>query len=413
MSVSKKFSDNSFEERSLCCGCEACVQVCSKNAVIMREDEEGFLYPVVDSGLCVECGLCEKVCQYVVPVQKNTDKQTAIGGHINDAEVLNESTSGGAFSAIADVWCDANFVVFGAEADGLQVKHSFVTDKKEIRKFRRSKYSQSVIGNSYKYCRKFLDEGKKVLFSGTPCQIAGLKAFLRGKSYDNLLTVEVICEGVPSPLFVRKLDEKIRKERNASIKTLDYRYKDTNKWNFEVMYISYSSFHNHTCGTIKCDRWFNPFWTIWLNHLMSRPSCYKCPYTTPNRVADISLGDLWNVHMYCPDLYNSNKGASLIIVNTAKGKDTVNNALRHSFIGREIDFSQSVKHQSPLRKTIAKNPEREIFMKDLCLMDYDSLCKKWAKRPSMRLLISKYVLGDTYWQKVWLWKLKNIFKLRK
>ncbi len=409
MSIPKNILENSFNAKSQCCGCEACVQVCAKNAIKMQEDKEGFLYPKIDDTLCVECGLCEKVCQYINPVNKNTEPQNAFGGHINDAEVLNESTSGGAFSAIADIWCDDNYVILGAEADGLKIRHSFITDKKDLYKFRRSKYSQSVIGNAYKDCKKFLSEGKKVLFSGTPCQIAGLKAFLKEKEFEQLLTIEVICEGVPSPLFVRKLDDKISKEKNGSINSLDYRYKDGNKWDYEVMNISYSSLHNPASGTIKCDRWFNPFWSIWLNHLMSRPSCYKCLYTTSNRMADISLGDLWGVHIYCPDLYNGDRGASLIVTNTDKGKKIAENILKENFIGRELDFSQALKYQGPMRKSIAENPKREDFMQDLKTMDYDSLCKKWAKRPSLKLLISKYVFG-TNRQKVWWWNFKKKFK---
>ena len=142
---------------------------------------------------------------------------------------------------------------------------------------------------------------------------------------------------------------------------------------------------------------------------MSRPSCYKCLYTTSNRVADISLGDLWGVHIYCPDLYNGDRGASLIITNTDKGKKIAENILKENFIGRELYFSQALKYQGPMRKSIAENPKREDFMQDLKTMDYDSLCKKWAKRPSLKLLISKYVFG-TNRQKVWWWNFKKKFK---
>ena len=406
----KNITDN-FDKKN-CCGCEACVQVCPKKAVCMKEDSEGFRYPEVDSNLCVDCGLCRKVCQYIEPVEKNSEEQRAFGGHIKDSKILNESTSGGAFSAIAECFCDDNYVIFGAESKGLEVFHSYITDKNDLARFRRSKYSQSVIGTSYADAESFLKNGKKVLFSGTPCQIAGLKAFMRGRQYTNLLTVEVICEGVPSPLFVKKLDEKIRNTKNAYITDFDYRYKDSDKWDYEVMCMKYTSLHNPARGTIKRDRWFNPFWSVWLNHLMSRPSCYGCLYTTSNRVADISLGDLWGVHLYCPDLYNSNKGASLIIANTEQGKMIAEKILKENFSGRELEFSQALKYQGPMRKSIAENPDREKFMDDLHTMDYDSLCKKWAKPSSLKLLISKYVYG-TNRQKVWWWKMKNRFKSKK
>lgn len=394
-----------------CCGCEACVLKCPKGAISMHEDDEGFVYPTVDKEACVECGVCEKVCQYISPVQKHDTPLLAYGGHNVDAEVLDQSTSGGAFSTIVDFWCDDNYVIFGAESKGLKVFHSFITDKALLKKFRRSKYSQSRMGTAYRDAKAFLKEGKKVLFSGTPCQIAGLKSYFGGKDYSNLLTVEVICEGVPSPLFVRKLEDKIKAEHGSIIETLDYRFKDGNKWDYEVMKISFFQQDSGKIKSKKKDRWFNPFWSIWLQHLMSRPSCYKCLYTTPDRVADITLGDLWGVHLYCPDLYNSNRGCSLVVVNTSLGKSVLEGTTASGmFVGRELEFSQALRYQGPMRKSISEHPKRRDFITDLqSPMSYDAICRKWAKRPSLKLLISKYVWG-TNRQKVWIWKIKRMFK---
>ena len=156
---------------------------------------------------------------------------------------------------------------------------------------------------------------------------------------------------------------------------------------------------------IKKDRWLNPFWSIWLNHLMSRPSCYKCKFTRPERVADITLGDLWGVHIYCPELYGKNGGSSLVICNTDKGKEVFHKASRRMY-GHELKFEDAIRYQSPLRKNIDENSQRDDFMKDLIgPMDYKSLNKKWAKRPTIKLLISKYVWGNR--QKVALWNLKH------
>ena len=388
-----------------CCGCEACVQVCNHQAIIMQEDEEGFCYPIVDSDTCTECGLCEKVCQYIIPIEKNTQQQFAFGGHVTNNTILEESTSGGAFTAIVDGWCDKDYVVFGATSKGLNVFHTYINNKHELGLLRRSKYSQSIIGTSYKDAQRFLREGKKVLFSGTPCQIAGLKAFLHNKHYNNLLTIEVICEGVPSPLFARKYEEKLRAKYGSGIAELDYRYKDGDRWDYEVMY---TTLHNSK-KYIKRDRWFNPFWSIWINHLMSRPSCYECPYVTSDRVADITLGDLWGVHIYCPDLYNANQGASLVITNTKKGEQVVRDIIGNSFQGRELKFTDALRYQGPMRKSIAKNPNRPAFMEDLRTEDYDSICKKWAERPPLKLLVSKYIFG-TNRQKVTWWKIKQYFQ---
>lgn len=227
-------------DKSQCFGCEACVQVCSKTAIAMVEDEDGFRYPVIDSEKCVDCGLCGNVCPYENMPVRYVDGKYVFGGYSLDEAVRFESTSGGAFSEIVNAYCDENYVIFGAEAKGLEVFHSYITDKTELSRFRKSKYSQSKIGDSYKKAKRFLKEGKKVLFSGTPCQIAGLKAYLGNTNHDNLLTVEVICEGVPSPLYVRKLDQHIEKKYGSKIESIDYRYTGKSlfakgMWDFEKM----------------------------------------------------------------------------------------------------------------------------------------------------------------------------------
>ena len=383
-----------------CFGCEACVQICSRSAIQMSEDTEGFRYPEIDLDLCTHCNKCRDICPADALQEGFKDNKIAWGGcHRND-EIREESTSGGAFTAFVDTWCDSNYVIFGAKATGLDVSHDYVTDKVHANIFRKSKYSQSIIGTSYKDAKKFLKEGKKVLFSGTPCQIAGLRSYLKNVDQRSLLTIEVICEGVPTPHFMRRYDEWMQKKYGSQITTLDYRFKDGKRWDFEVMYIQLKN------GTsFKVDRWFSPFWSIWLSHLMSRPSCYACPFTTTARLADISLGDLWGVHLYCPDLYNENSGASLIVCNTEIGKNALELA-KSQLKGHELKFTDALQYQSPLRKTISMHPDRGEFMEDVVAMDYHSLCKKWAKKPTLRLLISKYVWG-TNRQKVFLWNLKN------
>lgn len=389
------------QKKEQCFGCEACIQACHVNAIQMIEDEEGFRYPTIDLNKCVQCGMCNNVCPYEHFPQKSKDSKIAFGGYHKNESVREDSTSGGAFSAIVEAWCDENYVIFGARAKGLEVYHSYIEDKRELDIFRKSKYSQSRIGNSYREVKQFLKAGKKVLFSGTPCHIAGLKAYLKKENQENLLTVEVICEGVPSPIYMRKYEEYLEKKRNTGIQELDYRYKDKNKWDFQVMHIVLKNGEE-----IKQDRWFNPYWTIWLNHLMSRPSCYECPFTTVERVADISLGDLWGVHLYCPELYGNNKGASLIVCNTEMGKQALELA-KDNLYGHELDFNTALKYQSPMRKSIDMNFKREEFMENLKNPDirYEEICKRWSRQPSLKLLWSKYVWGNR--QKVFIWNVKQ------
>lgn len=391
------------QNKSDCVGCEACVQACSHSAIRIAEDVEGFRYPMVDSQICVNCGLCRKVCPINNMPKRYADNKIAYGGYIKDRAIKDQSTSGGAFSALVDAWCDENYVIFGAETDGLCVKHSYITDKSKLGKFRRSKYSQSIIGAAYKDVRRFLRDGQKVVFSGTPCQIAGLRSFLMNINCDNLLTIEVICEGVPTPHYIRRFSEWIEAKYGSPIDTIDYRFKDCNKWDFEVMQISITS-KSHRKRIFKCDRWFNPFWSIWLNHLMSRPSCYECRFANTSRIADISLGDLWGVHIYCPDLYGKNEGASLVVCNTKKGKEVLEKA-KHLMYGRELSFETALRYQSPMRKSIEYNIKRQEFMEDVLYMDYKTLTKKWAIKPTLKLLFQKYVWGNR--QKVACWNFKQ------
>ena len=392
-----------------CCGCNACVQICPNGAISLVEDEEGFKYPVVDESKCIKCGLCHKVCQYEEHLNKNADKKEVFGGYNKDWQARLNSTSGGAFTAIVDAYCDNNYAVFGATSEGLSVYHKCINDKNEIDLLRKSKYSQSDIGDMYKKTRECLKNNIKVVFSGTPCQIAGLKKYLMNINIDNLLTVEVVCEGVPSPLYMRKLEDYLCKKYSSRIRNLDYRYKDSKKenhgkWDFEVMKIQLENGKE-----LKKDRWFNPYWNIWLNHLMSRPSCYECAYATIDRVADITLGDLWGVHLYCPELYGNNSGSSLVVANSEKGKKVLEQAKKYMY-GHNLDFETAIKYQKPFRECISYNDNRDAFIEDLKNpnMTYNDIVKKWYEKPTFKLLWSKYVWGNR--QKVYVLNAKNKIK---
>lgn len=396
-----------------CFGCEACIQACRHHAIKMVEDDEGFRYPEVDNDKCVKCGACNKACPYEHLPEKFDECQFVFGGYNKDFAVRDRSTSGGIFSAIVDEWCDENYVIFGAAVKGLDVYHTYIDDKKEIDIFRKSKYSQSSVGTSYVDAKNFLKQGKKVLYSGTPCQIAALKNAI-GKSVpaENLLTVEVVCEGFPSPLLLRKYNDYLGKKKGIRIDELDYRYKDGDRWDYEVMNITYSSLHNPGGGTIKCDRWFSPFWIFWADRLMSRPSCVTCPFRTPNREADITLGDLWGSQLYCPELYGQNKGCSLVVCNSAKGIDLFKNVIPYLY-GHELKYEDVLKYQRPMRVVVPANPRRDEFMEDLKALSYRDLCKKWNPKEPLKVLLKKYVWGKNS-QVVWMWnvknKIKNLFK---
>lgn len=377
-----------------CFGCEACSNSCPKSAIFFEEDDEGFRYPRIDFSLCIACKVCENVCPFANMPKKNAISSFVFGGYSLNQDIRFMSTSGGAFSEIVDAFCDDDYAIFGAVSDGLLVKHSCVFNKNEIAVFRKSKYSQSVIGDSYKKAKGFLKAGKKVLFSGTPCQIAGLISCLGDIDKTRLLTVEVVCEGVPSPLYMRKYDEKLHSKYGYGISKLDYRYTGKSvfgngKWDFEIMETVLEN-----DKVIRIDRWFNPFWSIWLQHLMSRPSCYNCQFTEQKRLADITLGDLWGVHSFSAELYGKNSGSSLVVCNSKKGR-TVFDLAKENMFGHELDFNEVLKFQGPFKRHIAENDKRNLFMQDLkSNMSFRDINKKWAKRPTFKLLLKKYIWGN-------------------
>ena len=393
-------------EKSHCFGCEACAQACHVGAIKMIADEEGFRYPEIDQSTCLHCGKCRKVCPAETALLQGRAPLSAWGGYSLDQAVRSESTSGGLFSVLADAWCDADSIVFGAMSDGLKVRHSHVRYGDGIAQFRKSKYLQSEMGTSYRDAKNFLDAGCTVLFSGTPCQIAGLRTFLGDKDYRNLLSVEVVCEGVPTPHYITRFAEWLGRKKKGVVKAVDYRFKDGRRWDFQVMQ---ASLQNPTRGIFKWkqDRWFNPFWSIWLQHLISRPACYECPFATGKRLADITMGDLWGVHLYCPELYGRNGGASVVFCNTPKGCDVLAKAAPNLY-GHDLPVATAIRYQGPMRKHIALNPRRTECMADIRAMPFEIFVRKYAQRPSFKLLFQKYVWGNR--QKVWLWSLINRIK---
>lgn len=320
-----------------CCGCEACVQRCPKQCITMSEDEEGFLYPQVDKTNCVDCGLCEKVCPVINPTDTKEPKH--VYAAINtDEKILRHSSSGGVFSLLAEKVLLDGGVVFGAGFDEKwEVCHSYVDTIEGLDRFRGSKYVQSRIGETYKQAEVFLKKGRKVLFSGTPCQIAGLKHFLKN-SYDNLICVDIICHGSPSPGiwrdFLKQIPAKLVGGKNTvflSLKSLpvitgiSFRDK-TEGWKKYGFSVKGTVDQWETGNSIYPSNHFqiheyhkeNTYMRGFLNNLYLRPSCHHCPARHGKSDSDILLGDFWGVLRRYPEFYNKN-GVSLVLAYSEKG----------------------------------------------------------------------------------------------
>lgn len=338
-----------IDEKDKCCGCEACVQICPKSCVTFCEDDEGFYYPEVDIETCINCHLCEKVC----PMLNQRDAQYPLetySGRINDDIILRESSSGGIFSLLAEYTIMQGGVVFGARYDECwNVVHDYTDSLEGIKAFRGSKYTQSKIGKSYILAESFLKEGRIVLFTGTSCQILGLKTFL-GRGYPNLLAVDIVCHGVPSP----KIWQAYLKQLNPQgLKITSVNLRDKSRgWK------RYSYMIKAGDTTLYDDYAAN---SVYLKGFMSktflRPSCYGCPAKNGSAGSDITLADNWGIWDVNPNEFDD-KGMSAILINSEKGKNVVK-GLNATF--REYPFDVFIKNNLSYTESATLPKYRKLF----------------------------------------------------
>lgn len=293
-----------------CTGCGACVQRCPKQCISWTEREFGFRYPQIDKDACVNCGQCEKVCPIDKALEVSAEQKAYAAVHKDD-EVLAKSTSGGAFTAIADAVFAQGGIVYGAAMlDGMQVKHIRTSGKDDFEGLRSSKYLQSDTGTTYQMVEQDLKQGKTVLYSGTPCQIDGLKNFL-GKDYENLYTVDIVCHGVGSQAYFDKYMDYAR-ERYGKIKALRFRSKEYAGWSCGGGVVVVDS--SDCLKKIPYRDFDNYYYSYFLSGDIYRKSCYSCKYANTNRVGDFTLGDYWGVEALNLPLQTEN-GCSLLLVN--------------------------------------------------------------------------------------------------
>lgn len=313
-------------ESNKCCGCTACANICAKGAISMHPNEEGFIHPQIDSSLCIECGLCEKACPGLLPAKRHNNNfhpKTYIIQHRSDT-IRYQSTSGGAFSAIAQEVIRRNGVVFGAVmTEDLKVQHTYVETENGLALFRNSKYVQSDIGDNFKTARNFLISNRMVCFSGTPCQINGLYKYL-GRNFDNLITVDVVCKSVPSPLVFDKYVE-FKKQKEKTISDIVFRDKKRG-----FLYCTMAHYGSHEARYNNKDQYrrgseSDEWLRLFLSGQISRTSCANCLYQADAHVSDITLGDIWETS---DPSWDDDKGTTLAHVWTEKGQsiiDYINN----------------------------------------------------------------------------------------
>ena len=348
-----------MEKKEDCCGCQACSQVCPKHCIEMRPDEEGFSYPWVDDTACIRCGACERVCP-IVNVQPDSGQQVpdAYAAVNLDDSVRQNSSSGGVFSALAEHTIRGGGVVFGAALSGdcRSVFHTAVDQVEELDKLRGSKYLQSSIGDTYIKAKKALTDGKPVLFTGTPCQIEGLKTFL-GREYDNLLCADLICHGVPSPGVWNKHLDELEKQKHFAVSDVLFRHK---KWGWH----DFSSCYVSTTGKkIVIPHFRDTFMQAFLTDGCLRPSCHDCRFRKFHRVSDLTMADFWGIEDICPEM-DDDMGTSLILVHSPKGQEAMD-ALAPRLKMKRVDAGQAIKCNPAMVSSCAAHKNRQVFLDSL------------------------------------------------
>lgn len=368
-------------ENNECTGCHACYSVCPKQAITMVKDDKGFKVYKIDEEKCIKCGLCKKVCP-VLNSRIIESKPEAFAIINKDEEIRKHSSSGGVFSLIAEHIIKDGGVVFGAAFDeNWHVKHSYTDKVEELNRFRGSKYLQSTIGDSYKKAKEFLENGRKVLFTGTPCQIEGLKTYLQ-KEYNNLYTQDIICHGVPSPKVHDKYLEYQKNKQNIDkIKDIKQRFKNNGWQNFstkiEFDSSTYIESHNK-----------DPFMQAFLRDTILRDSCYNCHFKKKNRNSDITLADFWGINNVLPEM-NDDKGTSLVIIHSMKGKELLEN-IRNKIICKKVDFETAIKYNPSMTKSAKKDIKREEFFRNIDNIRFDKLVNKYTSSPGLfKKILSK------------------------
>ena len=347
-----------IREKEACSGCTACAGVCPAGCIEMKADEEGFLYPEIDRERCVSCGKCERACPVMnPPAAGEGDAPAAYLGRTGDPDTLSECTSGGVFTALAAETLQAGGTAYGAAFDpSFRVRHTRIDRSGDLFRLSGSKYVQSDMGDTFRAVKEDLEAGKKVIFCGTPCQAAGLRNYL-GAPYSGLLLADLVCHGVPSPKLWEKYTE-LTEKKHGKLKYANFRSKKLG-YHIPVMEETFESGRTQT-GSART----NLMLKCYFRNAADRPICYRCPFKTVSRCSDITLFDGWHASSYLDSLKDDDRGYTVILAHTAKGKEAVESAPRVTW--SRIDAEQAVRLDGSMAVRSVLRPDmRDVFYRKL------------------------------------------------
>lgn len=363
-------------DKTLCCGCRACENICACSAISMKEDDEGFLYPIIYDSKCINCGLCSQVCPVINKPKSNIVSEVYALQYKNE-EKLKNSASGGVFIGIAENFIQQGGVVFGCILDENH-KAIIIEAKNEnmLEKMQDSKYVSSDTMASYKRVKQLLEEGKSIFYSGAPCQIAGLRNYLK-KDYDNLFTMDFLCHGMPSSKFFTENVKYLEKKYGG--KLTEYKFRDKTLKGWGLVSSFYIEKKIYEPGRT------NAYFTGFINGLLNRYSCYSCAFRGLERISDITVGDFWG---YSDKEIDAKKGVSFVSVNTGKGKCIFDEIILNSYI---VNKSTAQKVGEMNSSLICDDNEevpeiRHRIYKDLEAIGYKNVRKKYLM-PKQYLLM--------------------------
>lgn len=354
-----------IEDKSKCSGCHSCYNVCPKQCITMIEDQEGFWYPEVDKNQCIDCGLCEKRCPILNDMNVDNQPQ-AYACYNKDESIRKESSSGGVFTLLATLVIENGGIVYGASFnDKNMVEHIEINNVNDLCKLRGSKYVQSRIRDTYSRVREYLNQGRLVYFSGTPCQIDGLLAYLN-KKYENLILQDIVCHGVPSPKVWKKYLEQFNIEKDAKIL---FRDKSTG-WDSYSFTIDQKDKFTQLSSQ-------NEYMKVFLKNLCLRPSCYNCHSKSLHRNSDITLADFWGINNICPELYD-NKGTSLVFINSEKGNELFNR-IKKNIEYKAVNINEASKYNPSSYQSVSLPKNRSKYMENIFNKDFNQYSRKYTK----------------------------------
>jgi len=366
-------------DRKLCTGCTACMNNCPKGAISIKEGKDGFKYPVIVQDKCIDCGFCKRTCPVLNTKENESINKCYVGYNKDSNERLNAS-SGSIFSLIANYILDNNGIVVGAAFDdNNHLKHIAVEKKEDLDPLRKSKYLQSDLDNIFKYIKEQI-KTKKVLFVGTPCQVAGIKAFI--KKSDNLITIDLFCHGAPSPKLFKKYVNELEEKNKDKLLNYDFRDKSTG-WN------TYSNKATFKSKEIKSLIYKNEYMRLFLSDVALRESCYNCNFKLGNKYSDITLGDFWGVKKHYPQMYNK-EGVSAIIINTETG-NKIYNAIKENIKYSDCDIDKIIIGNPSLIHSSKRPNTRDEFFNELENKNINYLTRKYQKKVSLKVKIKRII----------------------